>query len=41
VIGVFRGADGERRAQRAVTELGEGFSAAPIRAGVGDSAPND
>jgi 4-diphosphocytidyl-2-C-methyl-D-erythritol kinase len=41
VIGVFRGADGERRAQRAVAELGEGFSAAPIRAGVGDSAPND
>jgi 4-diphosphocytidyl-2-C-methyl-D-erythritol kinase len=41
VIGVFRGADGERRAQRAVAELGEGFSAAPVRAGVGDSAPND
>jgi 4-diphosphocytidyl-2-C-methyl-D-erythritol kinase len=41
VIGVFRGADGERRAERAVAELGEGFSAAPVRAGVGDSAPND
>jgi 4-diphosphocytidyl-2-C-methyl-D-erythritol kinase len=41
VIGVFRGADGERRAERAVAELGEGFSAVPIRAGVGDSAPND
>jgi 4-diphosphocytidyl-2-C-methyl-D-erythritol kinase len=41
VIGVFRGADGERRAQRAVAELGEGFSAVPVRAGVGESAPND
>jgi 4-diphosphocytidyl-2-C-methyl-D-erythritol kinase len=41
VIGVFRGADGERRAQRAVAELGEGFCAVPVRAGVGDSAPND
>lgn len=41
VIGVFRGVHGERRAERAVAELGEGFSAVPIRAGVGDSAPND
>jgi 4-diphosphocytidyl-2-C-methyl-D-erythritol kinase len=41
VIGVFRGADGERRAERAVAELGEGFSAVPVRAGVGESAPND
>jgi 4-diphosphocytidyl-2-C-methyl-D-erythritol kinase len=41
VIGVFRGADGERRAERAVAELGEGFSAVPVRAGVGDWAPND
>jgi 4-diphosphocytidyl-2-C-methyl-D-erythritol kinase len=41
VIGVFRGDDGDRRAQRAVAELGEGLSAAPVRAGVGDSAPND
>jgi 4-diphosphocytidyl-2-C-methyl-D-erythritol kinase len=41
VIGVFRGADGERRAERAVAVLGEGFSAVPVRAGVGDSAPND
>jgi 4-diphosphocytidyl-2-C-methyl-D-erythritol kinase len=41
VIGVFRGEDGERRAERAVGELGEGLSAVPVRAGVGDSAPND
>ena len=41
VIGVFRGADGERRAKRAGADLGEGFSAAPVRAGVGDLAPND
>jgi 4-diphosphocytidyl-2-C-methyl-D-erythritol kinase len=41
VIGVFRGADGERRAERCAAELGEGFSALPVRAGVGDSAPND
>ena len=40
VIGVFRGADGERRAQRAAEELG-GLAAAPVRAGVGASAPND
>ena len=41
VIGVFRGEDGARRAELAVAKLGEGFSVAPIRAGVGDSAPND
>lgn len=41
VIGVFRGPDGERRAVRAVAELGKGFSAAPVRAGVGVYAPND
>jgi 4-diphosphocytidyl-2-C-methyl-D-erythritol kinase len=41
VIGVFRGEDGERRVERAVGELGEGLSAVPVRAGVGDSAPND
>lgn len=41
VIGVFRGEDGKCRAERAVVELGEGFFAAPVRAGVGDSAPND
>ncbi len=41
VIGVFRGEDGERRTERAVGELGEGFSAVPVRAGVGESAPND
>ena len=41
VIGIFRGADGERRAQRAEGDLGEGFSAVPVRAGVGDFAPND
>jgi 4-diphosphocytidyl-2-C-methyl-D-erythritol kinase len=41
VIGVFRGTDGGRRAQRAVADLQEGFSAAPVRAGVGNSAPND
>ena len=41
VIGVFRGPDGERHAERAAAELGEGFSVAPVRAGVGDSAPND
>jgi 4-diphosphocytidyl-2-C-methyl-D-erythritol kinase len=41
VIGVFRGTDGERRAERAVATLEEGFCAAPVRAGVGDSAPND
>jgi 4-diphosphocytidyl-2-C-methyl-D-erythritol kinase len=41
VIGVFRGADGVRRAEQAVRELGEGFSVAPVRAGVGDSVPND
>lgn len=41
VIGVFRSTDGERRADRVVAELGEGFSATPVRAGVSDSAPND
>jgi 4-diphosphocytidyl-2-C-methyl-D-erythritol kinase len=41
VIGVFRSEDGERRAERAAGELGEGLSAVPVRAGVGDSAPND
>jgi 4-diphosphocytidyl-2-C-methyl-D-erythritol kinase len=41
VIGVFRGEDGEDRAERAAAGLGEGFSAVPVRAGVGDSAPND
>jgi 4-diphosphocytidyl-2-C-methyl-D-erythritol kinase len=41
VIGVFRGEDGERRSELAVAKLGEGSSAAPVRAGVGDSAPND
>lgn len=41
VIGVFRGTDGQRRAEQAVAELKEGFLAAPIRAGVGNSAPND
>jgi 4-diphosphocytidyl-2-C-methyl-D-erythritol kinase len=41
VIGVFRGADGERRAERAAAELEQGFSAVPVRAGVGDFAPND
>jgi 4-diphosphocytidyl-2-C-methyl-D-erythritol kinase len=40
VIGVFRGADGERRAQRAAQELGERV-AEPVGAGVGASAPND
>jgi 4-diphosphocytidyl-2-C-methyl-D-erythritol kinase len=40
VIGVFRGADGERRARRAAAELG-GLAAAPVGAGVGASAPND
>jgi 4-diphosphocytidyl-2-C-methyl-D-erythritol kinase len=40
VIGVFRGADGERRARRAAEELG-GLAAAPARAGVGTAAPND
>jgi 4-diphosphocytidyl-2-C-methyl-D-erythritol kinase len=41
VIGVFRGEDGGRRAERAVAQLEEGFAVAPVRAGVGDSAPND
>jgi 4-diphosphocytidyl-2-C-methyl-D-erythritol kinase len=41
VIGVFRGVDGERRAQRAAERLGHGLAAAPVRAGVGASAPND
>jgi 4-diphosphocytidyl-2-C-methyl-D-erythritol kinase len=41
VIGVFRGEGGESRAEQAANELGAGFSAAPVRAGVGDSAPND
>lgn len=41
VIGVFRGMDGERRAEQAVADLPEGFFAAPVRAGVGNSAPND
>jgi 4-diphosphocytidyl-2-C-methyl-D-erythritol kinase len=41
VIGVFRGGDGERRAQRAVAALSNGFDAAPVPAGVGDPAPND
>ena len=41
VIGVFRGEDGERRTELAMAKLGEGFSAVPVRAGVGDSAPND
>jgi 4-diphosphocytidyl-2-C-methyl-D-erythritol kinase len=41
VIGVFRGHDGEGRAERAAAEVGEGFSAAPIGAGVGGAAPND
>jgi 4-diphosphocytidyl-2-C-methyl-D-erythritol kinase len=40
VIGVFRGADGERRAQRAADQVG-GVAAAPVGAGVGASAPND
>jgi 4-diphosphocytidyl-2-C-methyl-D-erythritol kinase len=40
VIGVFRGMDGERRARRAAEDLG-GLAAAPVRAGVGASAPND
>lgn len=40
VIGVFRGSDGERRAQRAAEELG-GVAATPVRAGVGASAPNE
>ena len=40
VIGVFRGVDGERRAQRAAELLG-GVAAAPVGAGVGASAPND
>lgn len=41
VIGVFRGRDGERRAQRAARALGDGCAAAPVRGGVGDSAPNE
>ncbi len=41
VLGVFRGADGESRAQRAAQALRDGFAAAAVRAGVGGSAPND
>jgi 4-diphosphocytidyl-2-C-methyl-D-erythritol kinase len=41
VIGVFRGTDGECRAEYAVATLKEGFAALPIRAGVRNSAPND
>jgi 4-diphosphocytidyl-2-C-methyl-D-erythritol kinase len=41
VIGVFRGLDGERRAEQAAAALQEGSSVVPVRAGVGNSAPND
>jgi 4-diphosphocytidyl-2-C-methyl-D-erythritol kinase len=41
VIGVFRGTDVKRRAEQAAAALKEGFSVVPVRAGVGNSAPND
>jgi 4-diphosphocytidyl-2-C-methyl-D-erythritol kinase len=41
VIGVFRGEDGERRARRAVAELGEGIAVVPVRAGADAPVPKE
>lgn len=41
VIGVWRGGDGQRRARRAAAQLGDGFAAAPVRAGDDGQAPNE
>lgn len=41
VLGVCRGGDCQRRARRAAAQLGDGFAAAPVRAGDGGPAPNE